>query len=268
MKYLFQHPAREFEVATVKPTNPDSKISRFQMQPSGRLNAEGMPLRFLISRAFNTTSNDQIAGVPSWTDTARFDVIAKAPADSAVQTIDPDTLAPMMLALLKERFKLTYHMEDRETQAFSLVATKPKLTKADSSARAWCKAPAQVPGSAPAPPSTQVLICQNITMAQFADLLRGRAGGLDAPILDSTGIEGGWDFRLTFNPVLSLNVPTAARPPEAGQPGNQGPAASDPAGGYTIFEAIEKQLGLRLVKQKRTSPVLVIDHLEQTPTEN
>ena len=258
----------EFEVATVKPTNPDSRNSRFQMQAGGRLNAEGVPLRFLISRAFNTSSNDQIAGVPSWTDTARFDVIAKAPEDSAIQTLDPDTLAPMMLALLKERFKLTYHMEDREVPAYSLAATKPKMTKADPSTRTWCKPPAQVPGAAPAPPSTQVMICQNITMAQFADLLRGRAGGLDAPILDSTGVEGAWDFRLTFNPVLSLNVPTAARPPEAGQAGSQGPAASDPTGGYTIFEALEKQLGLRLVKQKRTSPVLVIDHIEQTPTEN
>jgi len=41
--------------------------------------------------------------------------------------------------------------------------------------------------------------------------------------------------------------------------------AADPIGGYTIFEAVEKQLGLKLEPQKRSEPVIVIDHLEQTP---
>jgi uncharacterized protein (TIGR03435 family) len=102
------------------------------MQPGGRLNSEGMPLRFLITRAFNTSSNDQLTGVPSWADTARFDVIAKTPSDGATQTgIDPEALAPMMLALLKDRFKLSYHTEERELPADTLVAAKPKMTKAD-----------------------------------------------------------------------------------------------------------------------------------------
>jgi uncharacterized protein (TIGR03435 family) len=46
------------------------------------------------------------------------------------------------------------------------------------------------------------------------------------------------------------------------------PNASDPMGGYTIFEAIEKQLGLKLEKTKRPGSVFVIDHMEQKPTEN
>jgi len=45
-------------------------------------------------------------------------------------------------------------------------------------------------------------------------------------------------------------------------------AAPDPSGVLTIFEAVEKQLGLKLEKQKRTMPVIVIDHIEQKPTEN
>jgi uncharacterized protein (TIGR03435 family) len=36
----------------------------------------------------------------------------------------------------------------------------------------------------------------------------------------------------------------------------------------SLFEAVDKQLGLKLVEQKRPVPVLVIDHIEQTPTEN
>ncbi len=258
-----------FEVASVKPSNPDSRNSRFQMQPGGRLNAEGVPLRFLIARAFNTNNNEQLTGVPSWADSARFDVIAKAPPDSMNQTgLDQEALAPMMMALLKERFKLTYHTEQRDLPAYALQAVKPKMKKADPSARAWCKNPSQIPGAPPAPQGSQALICQNITMAQFADLLQGRAGNLNSPILDSTGIQGGWDFTLTVNPILSLNLAAALRPPEAGQPGDSGATASDPSGGYSIFEAIEKQLGLKLEKQKRSASIVVIDHIEQTPTED
>ena len=34
------------------------------------------------------------------------------------------------------------------------------------------------------------------------------------------------------------------------------------------FEAIERQLGLKLEMQKRPMPVTVIDHLEEKPTDN
>jgi len=46
------------------------------------------------------------------------------------------------------------------------------------------------------------------------------------------------------------------------------PEASEPSGGFTIFEAVEKQLGLKLEMQKRPMPVIVIDHIEQKPTDN
>jgi len=169
----------------------------------------------------------------------------------------------MMLALLKDRFKFSYHTEERELPAYTLVAAKPKMKKADPSARTWCKNASQVPGAPPPPPRSQSLICQNITMSQFADLLRGRTPELQQPILDSTGIEGGWDFTLTFNPVINLQP--AVRPPDAG-PGNPAPAASEPTVAYSIYEALEKQLGLKLEKQKRPTPVIVVDHVEQTPT--
>jgi uncharacterized protein (TIGR03435 family) len=35
-----------------------------------------------------------------------------------------------------------------------------------------------------------------------------------------------------------------------------------------MAQALEKQLGLKLELQKRPMPVLVIDHVEQKPTEN
>jgi uncharacterized protein (TIGR03435 family) len=56
-------------------------------------------------------------------------------------------------------------------------------------------------------------------------------------------------------------------PGRGGEAGAVAPA-SDPSGSYTIFEAMERQLGLKLEKQKRPIQVFVIDHLEQKPTDN
>jgi uncharacterized protein (TIGR03435 family) len=42
----------------------------------------------------------------------------------------------------------------------------------------------------------------------------------------------------------------------------------DPNGAISLFDAVNKQLGLKLEMQKRPVPVLVIDHVEEKPTDN
>ena len=87
------------------------------------------------------------------------------------------------------------------------------------------------------------------------------------PVSDATEMPGGWDFTLSYSMYASMGMPApvaaAGRGGDAGQPG--GMAASDPGGGPSLFEAIEKQLGLKLEKQKRTAQVIVIDHIEPKP---
>jgi uncharacterized protein (TIGR03435 family) len=255
----------EFEVASVKPTDPSDRMGNFNMQPGGRLTVKGMPLRFLIMRAFAANNSDTVVGLPSWADTERFDIIAKAPSEGpSAPSIDFETMAPMIRALLADRFKMTWHTEDRPESAYTLVSAKPKMKKADPASRTSCKT---APAPAGAPPGSMLLTCQNVTMAQFADRLQNMAPGLNWPVLDSTGIEGGWDFTLTFSRGAPMTI-GAGRGGDAGQAATAAPAASDPTGGYTIFEAVEKQLGLKLEMQKRPVPVIVIDHVEQKPTEN
>jgi len=182
-------PPKEFEVAEVKLANPDPRTpSRFMMQPGGRLNVQGMWMRFLITRAFPDYGSDQLVGLPSWVDTDRFDLTALAPAAALIgTTLDPDALAPMMRALLVERFKMAYHMEERPLSAYSLVSVKPKMKKADPSSRIFCKNGPAGPGS---PPGSIVVTCQNISMTLFAERLRNLAPGVNAPVLDATGIDG------------------------------------------------------------------------------
>jgi uncharacterized protein (TIGR03435 family) len=44
--------------------------------------------------------------------------------------------------------------------------------------------------------------------------------------------------------------------------------ASEPDGKISIFEAVEKQLGLKLESRKVTASVLVIDSADEIPTPN
>jgi uncharacterized protein (TIGR03435 family) len=257
-------PPTEFEVADVKLANPDlrSRIT-FQMQPGGRFVVVGMPMRFVISRAFNVNNNDQIAGLPGWVDTVRIDITAKAPAESSTGPLnDPEILAPMVRALLVERFGLAWHTEQRPVSAYSLLAAKPKLKKADPDSRIFCNL---APPSPNTPPNSQILNCQNATMALFAERLPNLAPAINGPVQDATGIAGGWDFTLTFNPLPAMFLNGPGRSSDAGQ---TAPVAPDPSGGFTIFESIEKQLGLKLETQKRTLPVIVIDRIQQQPTDN
>jgi uncharacterized protein (TIGR03435 family) len=43
---------------------------------------------------------------------------------------------------------------------------------------------------------------------------------------------------------------------------------SDPNGALSLPDAVNKQLGLKLELKKRPMQVLVIDHVEEKPTEN
>ena len=105
-------------------------------------------------------------------------------------------------------------------------------------------------------------------MAQFAEQLQTFAQNVvHYPVSDGTGLDGVWDFSFTYSPVI-LNQIAGARgaPPPGATP--DAPGAVDPSGGTTLFDAVDKQLGLKLEMQKHPYPVLVIDHIEEKPTEN
>jgi len=266
-------PAAEFEVATLKPVDQSFRPAApgfLGVQPGGRVNLPPLSLRSLMSLAWGPLVNlEDMVGAPKWIDSARFEIVAKVPAEyipsngpSATSLLD---IGPMMQALITEQFKMKAHFEDRPVTAYTLVAAKPKLKKADPSARTGCKSATAAGGfsvGGPMPlPSTQVT-CQNITMTQFADQLQIIASSyVRRPVVEATGLEGAWDFAFTFtiiNPAQLANLRVATpfgNPAEAG-------GASDPVGGTSLFDALEKQLGLKLEQGKRSYPVLVIDHIE------
>jgi uncharacterized protein (TIGR03435 family) len=105
-------------------------------------------------------------------------------------------------------------------------------------------------------------------MAQFAeDLPRIALGYLGGRlVVDETKLEGYWDFTFNFSPVNALRAATGG----GGQPGQAGavPVASDPSGAMSLFDALDRRLGLKLESAKRPWPVLVIDKMEPKPLDN
>jgi uncharacterized protein (TIGR03435 family) len=180
--------------------------------------------------------------------------------------MDEDDLRPMVRKLLADRFKLVTHMEDQPLDAYNLVAVNPKLEKADSTTRARCGQGIGKDGKDPRvtnPVLNRLLTCQGITMAMFAGQIQTLASGyIKTPVVDATGIDGAYDFTLSYSGSNKLIA--GGDGPEGASSGG----ASDPSGGISFFDALNKQLGLKLEKVKRPVPVLVIDHVDEKPTEN
>jgi len=267
-------PPAEFEVADIKPTMPGvtQQLGRIQ---NGRVDIQAFPLKQLLSLAWDINSDDLMTGAPKWTESARFDIVAKVsttePANA--QQVDFDTLRLMLKALLVDRFKITTHTEERPVSAYTLVAAKPKLTKADPSNRTSCKegpAPAAKDPRDARPVLSRLVTCLNITMAEFADRLQGLASGyIHAPVVDATKIDGSWDLTVSFSTIGQLQGGGQGRGGDPGPGASAGGAvaAADPSGALSLLDALEKQLGVKLEMQKRQLPVLVIDHVEEKPTD-
>ncbi len=262
-------PPAEFEVADVRPTAPGATGARLQLQPNGRLDGQNIPLKTYITLAWNINSDELIAGLPKFAENARFDIVAKA-ATSPGGQIDIDSFRLMLQKLLADRFKMTTHMEDRPVSGYVLTAVKPKLQKADPEGRTGCAEPPPGVGDSKDPRIanpvlSRYLTCHNMTIAQLAEQLPTLANGyVQTPVLDSTGLTDAYDFTLSFSAAGLLRGGLPGQPPPA--PGATAP--SEPNGAISLPEAVSKQLGLKMELQKRPLPVLVIDHIEEKPTDN
>ena len=132
----------EFEVAVIKPTGPDAQGSRLMMGPGGGLDVSNMPVRALITFAYNVR-DFQLSGGPGWVSADRYEVTAKIDS-SAGPAPDPRTLTDQqresrteqmrerLRSLLADRFKLAVHRETREAPVYALSVAKngPKIEEA------------------------------------------------------------------------------------------------------------------------------------------
>jgi uncharacterized protein (TIGR03435 family) len=270
-------PPESFDVAVIKPSAPNEK--HFSNSLDGNiLNFHHASPLMLIYFAYDIDMN-LFVNQPPWLNQDFYTVSAKPPLDMAPRApgqgsnLEIDDYKEMMRSLLADRFALAVHIEDRPGDAYTLLAGNPKMKKADPTVRASCVLSGVADPNNSASYFRQIT-CRNITMPQFADQLLKLEGSfgeyIKSPVLDATSLTGGYDFVLKFSPPSALKAtapPPAATSSESSDP-TAASAPTDPTGAISLFDAINKQLGLKLEKQRRPVPSLVIDHIEEKPTDN
>jgi len=230
--------AQTFDAATVKvsghnPANGEGRArSRIEFTPT-TLRMTNVTIRDCVQWAYHARSF-QVTG-PNSIDGERYDILART-----FEPASEDQMRRMLQVLLGDRFKLALHRETKTVSVFELVVDKggPKL-----------------PPAKPAPANPDVhsadslplvrdgnFIFQNATMSEFAgklSLLRG----VDAPVIDKTGIEGSYDIVLN------------------------GAAEAVRAGDGASIPEFVRQIGLKMISAKDPVETIVIDTVSR-PSEN
>jgi uncharacterized protein (TIGR03435 family) len=246
-----------FEVASIKPADPDARNSSLRHLPGGGLNVTNGVVRQLITFAYRI-SGFQLSGGPAWIGSERYDILAKperpeGPADLAQATEEQRTLVQERLrqrlrALLADRFQLIIHRETKELPVYALVlsksGTKLQTTKDGSNQHMRMNHGA--------------ITAEGCTMEMLTTTL---ASVLGRAVLDQTGLQGRYDFTLEF-------MPEAGQLQWEGKPagpvaGPEGAGAPDPSGRPSIFTAIQQQLGLKLESTRGPVEFIVIDRVER-----
>jgi uncharacterized protein (TIGR03435 family) len=280
---LAQVPA--FEVASIKPSGPPIQGTPFIAGMFGGpgtrdpelVVAQNYSLLNFLEEGYDVHGKDQIVG-PDWLKTVKFDVTAKAPRGAT-----REQFRLMIQNLLAERFGLKAHMDTKEVPGWELVVAKSgaRLNSAASDAAtgallASSAAPDDMPlvpralpgavlglaadGFPIIPPGGMARAMggrnrenwSHKSMDQFASEIWFDAG---RPVKNATGLQGEYDFSLYWYRECSNCTD------------GKGEIDSLPSS-PDFGSALKQQLGLALVPSKSQIDVLVIDHIERTPTEN
>jgi uncharacterized protein (TIGR03435 family) len=238
---------REFDLATVKSSPPPAgdliNINLGTLR-NGRLTFTNASLSDCLKYAYDIFSDEQITG-PDWikSKSVRFDIVAQVPPDTPLTQVQV-----MLRSLLEDRLKLTLHHENKNLSYLALVVSKNGLkihgSKVDPSV---------------SPKSSAMLghiVSSQISMQRLAMLLSRFER---QTVIDQTGLSGNYEINLnwTHQPTTSTTAGLRTEPD-----------VPETDAGPSIFTALQEQLGLRLESNRGPVDVLVIDHAEQTPTEN
>jgi len=215
-----------------------------------------------------------IEGAPAWLNSDRYAIDAEADGVPGEQMMR----GPMLWALFEDRFKLRAHRETREIPVYTLTVAKagPKFhpSQEGSCIQHVLGEPLPDTGGKPLCGLGGMRTARNgpnlkldVPGASFLNFSTFLSIILDRPMIDKTGIDktgiaGTFDFHLEFAPDETTPGPIPGK-----DDNRNGPAASDPIGGTSIFTALQEQLGLKLEAAKGPGDFLVIDHIER-PSEN
>jgi uncharacterized protein (TIGR03435 family) len=238
----------QFEVATIKPSDPNRPGWGIGINQSGMINTLNTTLADLIKFCYDLHPR-QVVNAPAWFDTEKFDVTAKP--DTPGMASLPQMKA-MMQQLIVDRFGLKFHDDKREMQAYAITVAKggEKIKREEN-----IKLP--LPGFGGIP--QRGFNVRNATIAEFGSVLQAQF--MDLPVVDQSNLG---DTRYTF--VLKFTPDPGMRPFGGAAPPGPPPTADTDAP-PDLYGAMEQQLGLRMQKTRTNVPVMVIDKIEK-PSEN
>jgi uncharacterized protein (TIGR03435 family) len=242
----------------------------------------------LVMKAYDVEL-DQISG-PSWIMDNMGPNLYQIDATMPANTTRAE-FRLMMRKLLEERFHLEAHRERRNFPGYELVVADggPKMTESRPDSNAVDSDSPQMPkrnadGALALPPGPQMFTSLGRGMVivqaqekpindlvkvlgrQIAQSLGEDPNDFASPkprVIDKTGLTGKYDFALRFS---CEGCQFGAANGMLSGPPNRTDA---PDGVPNIFVALQKQLGLKLVKVKEIPlDVIVVDHVDKTPTAN
>jgi uncharacterized protein (TIGR03435 family) len=257
-----------FDAASIRPgqkflikggdfLDPSSKAP----PPPGGLFSWNVPVLWLIDFAYDLRAlplkREAGSALPKWAQEEYYTIEARAEGSPTRADV-----REMVRSLLEERFQFSGHLEKREGEVYELDVAKPGLGLKPHPEGADCtlasslmdenKYPHAYPPYKQVPVHCGVfnrelsrsgerrLEMLDVTMQQIGDSLF-----MLLAVVDHTGLEGRYDAVLDFGPN--------------GVPEN--PDTSDEIGLPPLPAALEKQLGLKLVKQNAQVDYFVIDHI-------
>jgi uncharacterized protein (TIGR03435 family) len=237
--------SKAFDVVSIKPSAPDEHNSFMaQRLPGGSLRLIGAPLRMMIMRAYDVKAF-QLSGGPDWVRSDRWDVLAKAEGVEDRLTLAQER--PMLQALLADRFQMKVHIETKELPVYALTVEKngSKL----------------VPSTGTQPQfrnGNGTLIAKKVGIAALVTWLSQELGRV---VIDKTGLKAEYDYALEWTPEAGQG----GGPEAIGQPSDTRGGVAPPTdeNAQSIFAALQKQLGLRLVSQKGLVAIVFIDSVEK-----
>jgi uncharacterized protein (TIGR03435 family) len=229
-----------FDAASIKPAKAGMRGYSIRPLP-GRLSTSNTTLGMLVAEAYHVY-DFQVSGGPKWINADRYDIEAKAEGESKPSEAQ---LRGMLQKLLADRFRLVVHGETRELPVYALEVGKggPKFQASPEF---------QASKDTGEAPMFRVFQRRQITAARapLAYLVEALSFLVGRPVVDKTGLEGKYDYKLEWTPDE-----TQVRSDEAA-PQVEGNVPS-------LASAIQEQMGLRLQSQRAPVEIVVIDRAEK-----
>ena len=241
---LAQNPAPQaFEIASVKINRQQPFVDRDLSVKGATLTMRNLNLKVIAAWAYNLQWS-QIAG-PSWIDSDRFDIIAKA-----AKPLSEDAMRPMLQSLLADRFHFASHRETKDADVLELTVPKSGHKMTTSTKTDGSGGPRQDP--------VRGTVIEGVTMAELCENMSHDSKSI--PIVDRTGLTGRFDFAFNIKKYQDAMRTRAMAEPR--------PTSEAELVVTFMQELMSGELGLKLEPRRAPIEVLVIDRADQKPVEN